>query len=79
MPQLVTINFDISGICIDACAISYQLVDRQWCIPFGKLCDFLEGIACLYMGMSSLTLVSYFNFSPNFKVQAIKIMLSPMR
>ena len=73
MPQLVTINSDVSGISIDTCSISYQLVDHKYCIPFGKHCDFLEGIACLYMGMSSLTLISYYDFNPNFKFQAIKL------
>ena len=29
--------------------------------PFGKHCDFLEGIACLHIGMSLLTEISQFS------------------
>jgi len=30
----------------------YQMANRNWCIPFYKHCDFLEGIACLRHGMT---------------------------
>jgi len=28
------------------------MANRNWCIPFYKHCDFLEGIACLRHGMT---------------------------
>jgi len=38
---------------------TYQMASRKWCIPFGKHCDFLEGIACLRTGTSFLVLPSF--------------------
>ena len=50
------------------------MVSREWCTLFGKHCDFLEGIACLYIGTSLLLKFWILTFGQSkCKLHAIKI------